>query len=66
MQNMYEEVGTCRKINLDHTLQCLETQKALDKLCEDYTDIHFVYQSNKVSLTYLHVYVDTWDYPHFA
>ena len=35
------EVNTHRKINLDHTPQSLDTQQALNKLCEQYKDILF-------------------------
>ena len=60
-------MGRCTKeIFLGHTPQCLETQQAFDKLCEEYRDIFSIHQGAR-GHTKLHTMdIERGDYPPIA
>ena len=57
------EVSTHRKINLDHTHQSSENQKALDEFCEEYKDIYSLHQGDIDHTKLLTMDINTGDHP---
>ena len=56
------EVSTHRKINLDHTLQSLETQQVFNELCEQY-DIFLLCRGDIGHTKLLSMDIDAGDHP---